>query len=57
MKYIAAITLLWVIAITTTFVIVKDAGTLRMLGSVFFMCLVGSILTVRHPLQARPHEG
>ena len=47
MKYVVAITLLWTIAIVATVLIVKDTQVLSYLGPVYFICLVGSILTVR----------
>lgn len=53
MKYITAIVLLWGIALAATLLLVKDAQTVSNLAPVYFICLVGSIMTVRHAV--RPH--
>lgn len=47
MKYEAATTLLWAIAIIVTFLIVKQNGVLTVLGPVYAVCMIGSIVTVR----------
>ena len=47
MKYIAAIVALWVIAITSTFVIVADRQVLTYLGPLYAVCMIGSVVTVR----------
>lgn len=55
MKYIAAVSLLWVIAIFATLMIVRDTNAFGYLGPVFFICLVGSIFTVRHAIRSVAH--
>jgi hypothetical protein len=47
MKYIAATIALWLIAIVSTLLIVKDTAAFSYLGPVYFICLVGSILMMR----------
>jgi len=42
------ILILWVIAILATFFIIKDTGLFAYLGPVYSICMIGSIVTVRH---------
>ncbi|MBI4503208.1 MAG: hypothetical protein HY700_18885 [Gemmatimonadetes bacterium] len=47
MKHQAAILLLWVIAIVTTFFVVGEMRALTTLGPVYAVCMIGSVITVR----------
>jgi len=46
-RYELATLALWLIAITTTLVVVRDTGLFTYLSPVLFICMVGSILAVR----------
>ena len=50
-KYVAATVALWAIAITATLVLAGGTDHFTYLGPVFFICLVGSIIVVRHAWQ------
>ena len=50
-KYELAILALWAIAIGATLALVGNTDRFTYLGPVFFICLVGSILVVRHARQ------
>lgn len=43
--------LLWIIAIFTTFLMVKDSGVFTYLGPVYAICMIGSVVTVKKALQ------
>jgi L-asparagine transporter-like permease len=47
MKYELTILTLWLIAILTTLIIVRDTNLFTYLAPVYFICMVGSIFTVR----------
>jgi len=53
MKYLAVIVLLWAIALAATLWLVQEANTRSHLAPVYFICLVGSVLTVRHAVRGR----
>lgn len=42
-----AVLLLWLIAIATTFLFVKETGTFTYLGPVYALCMIGSVLAVK----------
>ena len=42
-----AIVLMWFIAITVSAIVLNGSGYFTKLGPVYFICMVGSILTVR----------
>ena len=44
---VSIITLLWFITIIVSFIILRDTGYYSKLAPVFFICMVGSIITVR----------
>ncbi|MFQ5340928.1 MAG: hypothetical protein ACE5F6_05220 [Anaerolineae bacterium] len=46
-RYELATLALWLIAVTTTLVVVRGTGLFTYLGPVLFICMVGSILVVR----------
>jgi len=46
-RYELATLALWLVAITTTLVVVRDTGLFTYLGPVLFICMVGSIVVVR----------
>jgi hypothetical protein len=50
-KHVAAVLLLWLIAITVTFLTVRDPHTLTTLGPVYAVCMIGSVVTVRGALR------
>jgi hypothetical protein len=50
MKYIITITVLWLIAIVTTLLFVGKAEAFNYSGPVYFICMVGSIVTMRKAL-------
>lgn len=50
MKYILTITFLWIIAIVTTLLFIDKANPFTYLGPVYWICMVGSIVTVRRAL-------
>lgn len=52
-KFVWAVLLLWMIAILSTFFVVKDAALFARLGPVYFVCMLGSIVTVRKSQAAR----
>ena len=39
---------LWAIAIAATMVIVKDSKVFTFLGPIYFVCMLGSVVTVRN---------
>ena len=45
---VVVIVALWAIAIAATFVIVKDSKILSFLGPIYFVCMLGSVVTVRN---------
>lgn len=45
---IFVIVALWLIAIVATLVVVKDSGVFTFLGPVYFVCMLGSVVTVRN---------
>lgn len=47
MKHELTMALLWTIAIAVTFLTVKQEGALTVLGPVYAVCMIGSIVTVR----------
>ena len=47
MRYELTILVLWLIAILTTLIILRETTLFTYLGPVYFICMVGSILTVR----------
>jgi hypothetical protein len=47
MKHQLAVVLLWSIAIGITFLEVRDARLLTILGPVYAVCMIGSLVTVR----------
>ncbi len=47
MKHELTTALLWAISIVVTFLTVKQEGVLRILGPVYLVCMIGSIVTVR----------
>jgi hypothetical protein len=47
MKYVIATLLLWVIALVATILVVNDTGALMILGPLFAICMVGSVVIVR----------
>lgn len=51
MKHIAAVLILWLIAITVTFLTVQDPRARTTLGPVYAVCMIGSIMTVRAALR------
>lgn len=53
MKYELTTIALWMIAIVTTLILTRNNGLFTYLGPVFFICLVGSILTVRAAYRGR----
>ena len=46
-RYELATLALWLIAIATTLVVVRDTGMFTYLGPVLFVCMVGSTVVVR----------
>jgi hypothetical protein len=52
MKYILTITLLWIIAIVTTLWFIDKENSFTYLGPVYWICMVGSIVTMRRALTA-----
>lgn len=50
MKYIITITVLWLIAIVTTILFVGKADAFNYIGPVYFICMVGSIITMKKAL-------
>lgn len=50
MKYIITITILWLIAIVATLLFVGKADAFNYIGPVYFICMVGSIVTMRKAL-------
>lgn len=46
-RYELATLALWLIAIATTLVVVRDTGLFTYLGPVLFVCMMGSIVVVR----------
>lgn len=42
-----AVLLLWLIAIVTTFLSVKDTGVFTYLGPVYALCMIGSVVAVK----------
>ncbi len=51
MKHQAATLLLWLIAIVVTFVTVRDSRVLMIVGPVYAVCMIGSLVTVRAALR------
>ena len=51
MKYELTVLTLWLIAILTTLIIVRDTNLFTYLAPVYFICMVGSIFT-----EGRFHE-
>jgi len=51
-KYEITILGLWIIAILATLLIVKDNRIFTFLGPVYFVCMLGSVITVN---KARSH--
>jgi peptidoglycan/LPS O-acetylase OafA/YrhL len=47
MKYVAAIVVLWALAIISTLVIVADRHVFTYLGPLYAVCMIGSVLVVR----------
>jgi hypothetical protein len=47
MKHELAVASLWAIAIAVTVVTVKQEGVFTVLGPVYAICMIGSIVTVR----------
>ena len=56
-KYVLAIVALWAIAIGATLALVGDTGRFTYLGPIFFICLVGSIMVLRHARQGPGRGG
>ena len=52
MKYILTITFLWIIAIVTTLLLIDTENSFTYLGPVYWICMVGSIVTMRRALTA-----
>ncbi len=50
MKYAIATLLLWIIASAATMLVVKDARALTILGPLFAVCMIGSVVVVRRAL-------
>jgi hypothetical protein len=50
MKYIITIAVLWLIAIVATLLFIGKADAFTYIGPVYFICLVGSIVTMRKAL-------
>ncbi len=50
MKHIVVVVILWCIAIVTTLLLVEKTGVFTYLGPVYFICMLGSIITVRRAL-------
>lgn len=48
MKATVVILLLWVIAIVTTLLVVNDPASFSILGPVYAICMIGSVVTVRN---------
>jgi hypothetical protein len=44
---VVIVAMLWVIAIGATVAIVKESGAFTFLGPVYFICMMGCIVTVR----------
>ena len=47
MKYDFTIVALWAIAVMTTFLIVQETRFLTVLGPLYAICMIGSVVTVR----------
>jgi hypothetical protein len=47
---IVVIVALWAIAIVSTLAVVKDTGAFTFLGPVYFVCMLGSVVTVRNAM-------
>ena len=50
MKYVIATLLLWVIALATTVLVVKDTSASTILGPLFAICMIGSVVIVRRAI-------
>lgn len=50
MKYLITITVLWLIAIVTTISFVGKTDAFNYVGPVYFICMVGSIITMKKAL-------
>ena len=48
MKYIIAVVVLWALAIVPTVVLLGDREEFTYLGPVYGICMIGSVIVVRH---------
>ena len=46
MKAVLAVLSLWLIAVATTLVLVRDRGVFTFLGPVYAICMIGSVTVV-----------
>jgi len=54
MKHELSILLLWAIAISVTFLKVDQPGLITILGPVYSICMIGSIIVVRAARSSAP---
>ena len=45
---VVVVLVLWMIAILATLLIVKDSGVFTFLGPIYFICMLGCVITVRN---------
>jgi hypothetical protein len=54
MRVTFVVVILWAIAILTTFLEIKDTGSFALLGPVYAICMIGSVVTVRNLERRQP---